>query len=547
MIKLYKKLIKYNFMKDILKNKMKIYYLLIFLILSYSIYIKFYFLWEQSFWIDEWFSSYVSMEFFNNGFNFMKPEYFLHNFSQVLSFNIFWVSDFSSRFFSVIFSIINTVFIYLISFKLFKDKKQAIFSTLIFSFLTWEIIWARQARFYSLLQLIFSINLYLNISIVKNILEKKVFLKYLNIFIIISYIWILFHPFLYSNLVIFLVSIFSVIFVKIVNNKNSLKYNLSTEGFSPLKVIKQKFFSFLFNKYFNLIWTFFILLIIFWIEVYKYIYLWESLWVSSDRKLPEHFIESYINNYNNHLFSELWILYFLFIISFFIFAIKRKFLELIFLGFSFLFIFYVISQKWFLFHTRYVLILFPLIIIWASYSIVYFYKSINSFCQQRALALWIIKYIYIIIIFILILLSAKFTFLPQKEYLIDYTSPQPNFKQAYNIIPNNSKIISWFPMMCEWYFWKKWECIYHLPVDYVWSPESVKHVLERWKDNYTKLPYLLNLDQLEKQKKYYFVLDDLSIKRTIGKNILKELFDNWKIIFDDWIKYNNIKVIEYIK
>jgi len=64
----------------------------------------------------------------------------------------------------------------LISINLFKDKKQAIFATLIFSFLTWEIIWARQARFYTLLQLLFSINIYFLIKIVKDFSFKHLYL-----------------------------------------------------------------------------------------------------------------------------------------------------------------------------------------------------------------------------------------------------------------------------------------------------------------------------------------------------------------------------------
>gem|GEM_PF-2383032 len=77
----------------------------------------------------------------------------------------------------------NIFLIYLISYNLFKDKKQAIFVTLIFSFLTWEIIWARQARFYTLLQLIFSLNLYFIIKTVQNFS-----FKYLNLAIIFLYI-----------------------------------------------------------------------------------------------------------------------------------------------------------------------------------------------------------------------------------------------------------------------------------------------------------------------------------------------------------------------
>ncbi len=492
----------------LIQNKRVIYGLLWILFL-YSLFLKVYFLWYQSFWIDEGFSSHISYNFFQDGIDFKKQQYLIHNISQVISFNISWVSDFSARISSVLFSCINALFIYLISLHLFKDKKQALFASIIFSFLTWEIIWARQARFYALLQLIFSINIYLIIKIIN---DFKI--KYFNIALISLYIWVLFHPFLWSNVVLF---ILWIIYLLILQKKNLRKRVL-------------------FNK--KSISIYLIIIFIIWIEATKYFL--QEKWVSipwASTKLPQDSIESYIQKYSYHLSSQLGILHMFSFIWMFIIAYKRKILESIILSFWYIFIFYIISQKGFLFHTRYVLILYPLIIILSSYSIFYFHSLIKRN---------IFKHTYTIIIWLLILFTAKFTFFPQKEYAIDYTSPQPSFKQAYNIIPNEAQVISWFPMMCEWYFWQKWECIYHLPVDYVWSPESIQNTLNRWKDNYTSLLYLLSLNQLEKSKKYYFVFDALSLSRTINKDILKEVLQNWEIIFNQWKTYNNIKVIKYI-
>ncbi len=473
-----------------------------FIVIWYAIFLRFYDLWTQSFWIDEGFSSYSTTSWTN-------LQYYIHNLSQLISFKLFTISDWSARFPSVIFSVLNIFLIYLISYNLFKDKKQAIFVTLIFSFLTWEIIWARQARFYTLLQLIFSLNLYFIIKTVQNFS-----FKYLNLAIIFLYIWILFHPFLWSSLIIFILGIFYLLYLN--REKLSFKKNLS-------------------KKYFL---TFFIIFIILAIEFFKYFFSKQWISVPNSTEIPQKFIENYIKNYSNHLNVWLWIMPTFAIFWMFILIYKRKILETIVLSFSYLFIFYVISQKWFLYHTRYIFILYPIIIILSAYSIFYFYDLIKNKYLKNS---------FFIIILISILFTAKFTFLPQTYYTIDYTSPQPDFKQAYKKIPKWQEIISGFPMMCEWYYAKKWKCLYHLPVDYVWSKQAQKRTLERWKDNYTWIKYLLNLEQLEKWKKYYFVLDNLSIQRAISQNIIKEIFKSGKIIFDNWKTYNNIKVVEYIK
>jgi hypothetical protein len=41
-----------------------------------------------------------------------------------------------------------------------------------------------------------------------------------------------------------------------------------------------------------------------------------------------------------------------------------------------------------------------------------------------------------IIVLISIFLTAKLQFTPLENYYFDYTSPQPNFKSAYEIIPD---------------------------------------------------------------------------------------------------------------
>ncbi len=483
---------------------------ILFLIISYAIFLRLYNLWIQSFWIDEGFSSYVSKQFFKNWIDFTKPEYFLHNISQLLSFKIFGISDFAARFPSVIFSALNIPLIYLISINLFNDKKQAILSTLIFSFLTWEIIWARQARFYTLLQLLFTLNIYLTIKVVKDFS-----LKYLYLGILFLYIWILFHPFLYSNVVLFILSIIYLLFL-----------NYKKIDFKNIN----------YKKYLLIILPF---LVIFIIEITKKI-LTDAKWISIPWtfELPDFIKKQRFPKYYSHVYSQLGLLLPISLIWMLFFVFKRKVLESIIFTFATVFIFYIIAYKGKMFHTRYVLILYPLFIISGSYLIVYIYNLIKD---------EFIKYAYAGLIAIIIFSTWAYTFIPKTKYFIDYTSPQPNFKEAYNSIPKWQEIISGFPMLCEWYYKKKWKCLYSLPINYVWDKNLTKKILERWKDNYTNIKYLLDSKQLAKNKTYFFVLDNLTISRMIDRKLLKEILHNSKLIYYSWKEYNRIIVLKYKK
>jgi len=489
----------YKSIKFIKKNYIK--YLII-LLIWYAVFLRFYNLWIQSFWIDEGFSSYSTLDW-------SSLQYYIHNISQLISFKIFWISDFSARFPSVIFSILNIWLIYLISINLFKDKKTALLSVLIFSFLTWEIIWSRQARFYTLLQLLFSINIYFIIKIVKDFS-----FKYLYPGVLFLYIWILFHPFLYSSIVIFILWLSYSLFILwkkwLIKQINYKKYLFFTIPF----------------------------LIIFIIEIVKRNSVdWGISWIPSTFELPDFIKEKRFWKYYSHLYSQLGVLLPISLLSMLFFVFRKKVLESIIFSFSVVFIFYIIAYEWKMYHTRYMLILFPLFIISSSYFIVYIYNLIKDDILNK---------IYIWIIALFVFSTTSFTLLPQTKYFIDYTSPQPNFKEAYQIIPKNSEIISGFPMLCEWYN-NDSKCMYSLPIDYVWDVKEIKRILERWKDNYTDIKYLINIDQLEKNKEYYFVLDNLTISRMIDKKLLKQIANNSKTMYNNWKSYNNIIVVKYIK
>ena len=92
-----------------------------------------------------------------------------------------------------------------------------------------------------------------------------------------------------------------------------------------------------------------------------------------------------------------------------------------------------------------------------------------------------------------------------------------------------------------------WNCLYSIPIDYVWDKNQVQRILDRWKDNYTNIKYLLNSKQLKHKKDYYFIFDDLTIKRMIDKKLRKEILNNSKLLYDNGKLYNRIFVLKYIR
>jgi len=225
------------------------------------------------------------------------------------------------------------------------------------------------------------------------------------------------------------------------------------------------------------------------------------------------------------------------LISMIFLTFKKKILESIIFTFATIFIFYVIAYEGKMYHTRYMLILFPIFIVTSSYFIFYIYNLIKDEFFNK---------FYLILLLIVIFSTASFTFLPQAKYFIDYTSPQPNFKWAYSVIPEWQEVLTGFPMLCEWYYSDKWVCKYTLPIDYVWDKNNIQKLLDRWKDNYTNIKYLTKINQLKRNKDYYFILDNLTVSRMIDRNLLKSILKNSKAIYNNWDKYNNIIVIKYI-
>lgn len=508
------------------------FYILLFILFSWWIYLRIYGLWSPSFWIDEWYSSIVSYYTYLNNFEpFIESwRYYFHQFfftiSQVLSFSFFWINDFSARLPSVLFSILSMLLWVIFSYELFKDNKYKYLWTLFVSFLlffsNWKIIWAREARFYELLSLLFLLWVYFifKFDLTKN---KKYFLG----FTIISWIWSIFHPFLLSFFILWFFYIFYIFILDYLENKN-LKNLIS-------------------NNYHYIIFILIWFLLYFWVNnLFWYISNWSlNFWNSIPKlnDLSNELKSSYEGLYLSMLFKELWLFFPIFLLGNAYFIYIKKYSYFIIFFWIFFVNFYFISQKWIMLHSRYLYHLFSIIIIiWA-----YIYFLLISFIYDKYIKF---RNIFFKTIFLFISISCLFLFnfsiFPKSTYYIDSTSPKPNFKAAYSFIKNNfneNKIISGFPHICFWYNLENKDiCEYSFRVDLTWIPWTKEKLKEETNHNYTNTPYINNISQINNQ---IFVIDDLTFRMLVDVDILEYVIKNCDKIFEDlwdWNKYNSIQV-----
>lgn len=505
---------------NIFMNKIS-YYLILSLILFYGIYLRFYELDTWSFWIDEWYSSLVSYFSYLNSFipklingNLYISQY-LFTFSQSISFSIFWVSDFSARLPSFIFWIIQILIYFIFANAILKNTKYKniyiLFLFFIFVLSTWQIIWTREARFYELLSLLYLLNIYfLWQYFVKN--NKNIF-KYFIIILILS---LLFHPFFLSILII---SIFLFLY-KIIKNKNK-------------------------NDYKKLIYIFISLNIYLIIDlIIRYITVWQTNITQTvtqiNYNLDLNFL-TYINFYLRSIYSELWIIFIAYIIMIIYFLLKKKYIEFIIFWISFIINIVAISY-WYMAHSRYMFHLYSIItFIWGLW-IILFINFINKKFKNK-----LITIITIFITFFTITQTYKLTIIPQRFYYIDFTSPKPNFKMAYNFLEKNyfdEKIISWFPHICYWYNIRNFQkCEYAININLTWNKNNESYLEKRQRENYTNINFINDIKDLEKNKNYLFVLDDLSIKNMINKKLFDEINNNCALIYKDVWDYESSNFI----
>ena len=469
-------------------------------IIFYVWILLFYNLWLQSFWIDEAYSSYVAKYMSLNWL--YKSSYFLFEWLQVLCFKLWWITDFWARFPSVIIQLWSVLLMYYIPKKLCNNWYVGLFSALIFWLLYWEIWRWRDARFYSLLQLMLLLEIFLMIKWVDT---KKTL--YLNFGIVLSWLGVVFHPFLYC-----LLAILSWVFLCQYKKLWDLK-----------SIFSKKYYS---------TW---ILLLILWVAAIIYWTLWGVLKWSLDNWLSRDAKKYYFSFYTKHLWGEIGMILVFWFLWMLRFIIKKKRMEVSLIFLPFVLFVYALVIKWYLMHSRYALLIYPLMIL----SSTMFIFDILKYVKSKKLRIFTMIFVLLLVWF-----TAHFQFVPLSYYYFDYTSPQPDFKSAYAAIPNWSKVISWFPTLCDWYYSDRWECTHAIRVDLVhdWKSKVVSLTGEK----YTWLPYVDDLDQLASGV-YYFVLDSLTRNSDdINYLLYKQIINSWKKLYESWNSYNSIFVVQVV-
>lgn len=196
-------------------------------------------------------------------------------------------------------------------------------------------------------------------------------------------------------------------------------------------------------------------------------------------------------------------------------------------------------------HTRYMFHIYSIItFVWSLWIIIFLNFIIKSYkFEYKKIA---ILFLIILVIFSIIK-TYKITLIPQRFYYIDYTSPKPNFKLAYQNIDiyfPNKKIISWFPHLCYWYnLDEKEKCSYAININLIWNKNIDKNLIIQKNENYTNIEYINNLNEIKKINQYIFVLDDLTIKNAINKELLNDIINNCNMIYKDVWDYEKSNFI----
>lgn len=107
----------------------------------------------------------------------------------------------------------------------------------------------------------------------------------------------------------------------------------------------------------------------------------------------------------------------------------------------------------------------------------------------------------------------------------------------------DEKIVSWFPHMCFWYNLKNTKkCEFALSINLIWNSIFDEKILQKKSENYTNTKYLDDLSKID-WKKYYFVLDDLTIKNAINKTLINTILDKCYIVYKDVWNYDSSSFI----
>jgi hypothetical protein len=491
-----------------------------------------------SFWIDEWYSTITSYyALYNNLLPYLAADryargQYLFTLLQAGSISLWWYTDFFARLPSVIFSLITMIVTALFAYDLLKKHRYRYRGTLFISFLSffssWQIIRAREARFYALLSLLTLLSVYLLYRF--DTARKPLYFAW---FALLTGLGSIFHPFLFWLFVVGGLYIGYMMLEQYINKKTirsviarTGRYMLRLGWWLLLYIGVKALFGYIADR--------------------ELVSIMQA--IPSGDSLPAYSSEKYMTYYTQVLIDQLWILYLTFIAGLIYRGYTQKYGLLVAVGWFFMLSMYIIPQ-WMLVHSRYVYHLMGIITLFGGYIAFLFLSSIVHRGQQTTNNYY--RYwLYFLVSFMVygIIQGYNMSLTPQTRYNIDSTSPKPNFKAAYAYIAQElpwRPIVAGFPHLCIRYtIHDPSTCAYGLRVNLTARKSSEENLRRSAYHNYTATPYINDTEQIDG---HLFVLDDLSLRMSIQKDIIDHILATCSKVFEDQrhsARYNYIGVRE---
>jgi 4-amino-4-deoxy-L-arabinose transferase-like glycosyltransferase len=450
----------------------------------------------QSFWIDESYSINAAFAILKNGIPLLDSGLLYGKssllFHYILSLSIlsFGFSEFSARLISVLFGSLTIPVIYFFT-KELASKRNAIFVSVLMIFLSIAIAWSRQARMYAMLQFFFLLSLLFFYRWIKY--KDKKNLIYCTISSVCASLT---QPLGVLLFLIYFLYLSTIFILDLKNVKKNIKFTKE----------------FIFNNK-KVILSILLLLALLFLWYYNSI-------INILLNTGMNYFSQYIFYYKSE-----FLIFFLWGLTGFFFINNKKINVLLII--ALIVPFYFISFHQMLFHYRYHFMSLPLIFILSSYSFFFLYDRFKYLP---------IKIIFTGIFSYLMIISGMFTLIPQKDYNLEYMTPQPDFKSAYNYIKGNynedSIVIASYSTFAK---------IYDVNVDYALEitlsripGSTIKACRECDYDLYSKMPLILDAKQLntliKTNKQGFIIVDTMSSLRILDKEV-KKIIQNQTILF----------------
>ncbi len=483
-----------------LKEILKKYYILIILIII-GFFFRIYFLNYQSFWMDESYTINAALGILKHGYPLMDSGivYFralLNTYLVAFFIKLFGLTEFSTRLVSVIFGTLMIPLIYFFG-KEFGNKKIGLICAFLVTFSVWEIAWSRQARMYMQLQFFYFLSLLFFYRFIKN--KKNLFLL-----LLFTFLTILSHNFGYSLLVVYFVYFVIVYFKKIIHIKK-----IDFKKYINKKIIV-------------------LLVVLVGFLVYKLPGVITRV-LTTDVTSKMNYFQKYIS----YLSSTHAIIFYFAIIGVILTLMdfKRKSLLIL----AYIIPFYFISNHVLMIHYRYLFFILPILFFFSCYSFLHLVNLNKNKVISVLIALVLIFFVFN---------SNALIFKPQKEFLLELETPQPDFKSAFEYVKENINekdlIITPYTSLSRIYLGKVDYAIDYNPSGVRFGSITYSNTIYDVYTNTTVLD-LTRFENLIFNNSGYIIVDKFSLRRmdqnittkienlTLEKDIDKDIYSGIKV------------------